>query len=801
MQRPFFLLFLLLPLIVGCEGCRNDSADPKDDEEKEQAALSDFTPRPSFVFPADEKPGANAVKPGHWLTASQSLKSNKFDSRGELVSQATTTNSNIERGQKSTTEYGITSRRPVVLPKGQMRRFDYRLLAPTPMSANQPRMTVGSRFISTGRGTFFDTGRQPFDVMKPQEYFFVVLSSRPQRFTRMQVADWVRSTIEDGMGFTDDRYANYRLVFPSTEGILPLAETMLDWTATSVLLWDDLDANKLTPDQQKAIMDWIHFGGQLIVNGGPASDALSKTQLAGLLPMQPKSAIELDPDSVVKLLSGWGVPKDPSTQKQIALAKEEPGIGLDGVLADDAQSLPGTGNLVVDRVVGRGRVVQTRFDLTADWIREWESYNSFVNGAILARPRREFKGQGSIYDSIAVPTQRFADLPNVVTDARLNSSFRLFARDATLRMPVVVASESEIDDRVPTSFEPAFLDELTFKDPVCGTSSWTDSSDTVSLYNRVLKEESGIEIPQSSLVVKSLGWYLLFLVPINYIVFRLMGRLEYAWLAVPFIAMIGAMWVARAARLDIGFARSQTELALLELPTDYSRGHLTRVVAIYNSLSTRYELQFKTTDGAAMPMNAASSNSVKDDILFLTSYNEGPSLTGITVNSNDTEMMHSEEMVDVGGGIRLEDGDLVNGTKLELLDAYVVKKDMNGRTQIASVGVCLPDTTVALRFSESQVISVTEELPMQSDELLRRFASPASMMPGSARLVGRVDQSLEGLTITPSANQKAAQTIVLAHLQYAPKPELKPDINVRSQFVKEERKRIDSELEADFKSQ
>ena len=81
----------------------------------------------------------------------------------------------------------------------------------------------------------------------------------------------------------------------------------------------------------------------------------------------------------------------------------------------------------------------------------------------------------------------------------------------------------------------------------------------------------------------------------------MIGRLEYAWFAVPVIAIGGAAFVARAARLDIGFARSQTQLAMVEMQPDYPRGHLSRVVAIYNSLSSSYDVQFRTIDGAAGP--------------------------------------------------------------------------------------------------------------------------------------------------------------------------------------------------------
>ena len=148
-----------------------------------------------------------------------------------------------------------------------------------------------------------------------------------------------------------------------------------------------------------------------------------------------------------------------------------------------------------------------------------------------------------------------------------------------------------------------------------------------------------------------------------------MGRLEYAWLAVPIIAIGGAVWVARAARLDIGFARSQTEVAVLELQPDYARGHLTRVIAMYNSLSSTYDVDFKTIDGAAMPMNAGrmrEASEAMDQAQFKTSYQEGPELAGIAVGSNQVRLLRTEQVIDVSGGISIADERLVNDSSLEL---------------------------------------------------------------------------------------------------------------------------------------
>ena len=57
---------------------------------------------------------------------------------------------------------------------------------------------------------------------------------------------------------------------------------------------------------------------------------------------------------------------------------------------------------------------------------------------------------------------------------------------------------------------------------------------------QALTEAAGIEIPRADFVIKVLAVYLLVLVPLNWLVFWLMGRVEWAWIAAPIIALVGA---------------------------------------------------------------------------------------------------------------------------------------------------------------------------------------------------------------------------------------------------------------------
>jgi hypothetical protein len=802
------LLILMLPLIVGCEGCRQDPAADDPDKQAEQSPLEDFTATVPSPFPADLNSISGGIKPGHWLTASQPLKSNKFDSRGELLSEISVTAQSVSAGGLATgglatggvamggdTTTSIPTLRPVVLPQGQLRRFDYRLLAPIPLALDQKKSFLSSRFVSVGRTAAYETGRQPFNVLAGQEFFFVVLSTRPERFAKFQVAYWVEPP-RDEYKFQDFQ-ANYQIVIPSVDDLLPLAETMLDWTATAVLFWDDLAADALTPAQQTAVADWIHFGGQLIINGADGAESIATTALADVLPLRPTGNIELDPQAAIALLRGHAVAGDMTTEKQISLVNDRSArLAVDGIAAQDAEAVTGTGELVLERQIGRGRVVQTRFDLTSDWLSTWDSYDSFINGVVMRRPRREYSVPAA---GLAVQ-QRYPDWWQSDGDATLNSRFRIAARDAILPTPVapappagaVVPTLDPVLDppAVPVTAAPlpetasalaSRYDVTTQINSVSGLSGWNDSSDVVSLYRRILRDESGIEIPDSALVLRSLAYYLIILVPLNYVVFRLLGRLEYAWLAVPLIAIGGAIWVARVARLDIGFARSQTQVALLELQPGYDRGHLSRIVAIYNSLSSSYDIEFDTADAAAMPIR--NKTDTQEETVFKLGFAEGPILSGVAVGSNQVRMLHSEQIVDVGGTVEWTDeNELINRTEYDLLDAYVVEKSSTGTILMAAVGQLDRGSAMRLRLRDAGEIMISDQLPMQTGQVIRRLTNSAALPTGSRRLVARIDGALPGMAITPAANQTLSQTVVLVHLKHPPLPAPQVDVNLVSSF-------------------
>ncbi|MCG8651867.1 MAG: flagellar biosynthesis protein FlhA, partial [Pirellulales bacterium] len=316
---------------------------------------------------------------------------------------------------------------------------------------------------------------------------------------------------------------------------------MLDWTSTAVVLWDDLSPDALTPYQQQALADWVRFGGSLIINGATATEAISQTALADVLPLRPSGNVELDPDGATQLLRSWSVATDPSVEKQIALLRSQSGrVAVDGQAASDATTVENSGSLILLRRVGHGRVVQPRFDLTSDWLANWASYDSFINGAILARPRRQFAQSQDASDESLI-RHIFPDHRSVVPDPAMNTRFRITARDSVLR-------SSNGQDSSASAISSSRYDPLTRVDPVSGISGWNNNSDTVRLCREILKSESGIEIPDSSLVIRSLGYYLVILVPLPAAVLDLLLA---ANIAVAVIVLLTAVYVRTPLEFNI----------------------------------------------------------------------------------------------------------------------------------------------------------------------------------------------------------------------------------------------------------
>lgn len=189
------------------------------------------------------------------------------------------------------------------------------------------------------------------------------------------------------------------------------------------------------------------------------------------------------------------------------------------------------------------------------------------------------------------------------------------------------------------------------------------------------------------------------------------------------------------------------------------------------------------------------------------------SLRGLTVTSASRRSVHSEQLFELGGSLRLGTSSrgskqIENHSQLNLRDVVVVQRSFS-RGQLQVMGSWVGE----LRSNKSAVLGpvpidlAADRLPfaqeraqsardsaaqrLQVDAMLKlAFQFPGDNDPyeqyrEEVRLVGVVDGVLPGAETSPSTSQIQGATVVLAHLKYVAPPAPRPDVNNRSDVVKE----------------
>ncbi|MEO8270283.1 MAG: hypothetical protein ABI557_11230, partial [Aureliella sp.] len=286
--------------------------------------------------------------------------------------------------------------------------------------------------------------------------------------------------------------------------------------------------------------------------------------------------------------------------------------------------------------------------------------------------------------------------------------------------------------------------------------------------------------------------------------FKLLGRLEFAWLAAPLLALVGVGVVTRVASLDIGFARRTTEISLLELHGSYPRGHLTQFIALYTSLSTNYAVDFPENGSLVLPMGdfvrarrraAAAVRTVRSNY----GRSSGVTLEPLTVYSNSTEMLHAEQVVGLSGGVVLgqsanERPAVKNETGLPLHACLVLHCAAAGSIEFCWVDELASGQAFTLEFtplindnlwqrweSRSSTQATLPETPTDDDDslwiggLLREIASKTPLLPGQMRLIGYTDERPGDLKVLPIEDQFDGRCVVVAHLNPPRLEQVQPD--------------------------
>jgi hypothetical protein len=345
-------------------------------------------------------------------------------------------------------------------------------------------------------------------------------------------------------------------------------------------------------------------------------------------------------------------------------------------------------------------------------------------------------------------------------------------------------------------------------------AGWADFNPVANAARDALQQAAKVEIPEATFVLWVVGAYLLVLVPLNWVFFRLIGRVEWAWVAAPVIAVVCTAVVIRLARLDIGFERSANEVAVVELQGGHSRAHVTRFTALYTALYTDYTISSDDPGAQILPFPTVSKpgdfqHKLGDEITRLRYRHatEATALEGFVVPSNSTKFLHSEHLLDLGGPVHLmesSDGgfSIQNRTDYTLRGAGVLWKKVtpNGGLELAWLDDLAPGVTAGLRFvrpaeSEVRILWADQRSrspltmdpggtmvdgPLRGGQLnlnaMLNVAQQTELLPGEMRLVAWLDEPLPGQQIEPAARRTQQAAVVIAHLRFAPGPDPRPDV-------------------------
>lgn len=835
-------LLLLVASISGCGGCRKpidrlskEELDKRAKEQREAIQIESL-----LALPSDSESNVITVKPGHWVETVQRVKSTREDLQVVAIGD-------VARGTEQVSVPGTNIinefARPTVLPKGQWKSIDLQFFVPASgKSENQfdlisSKLQLRSKIVS--RQFLTPIVQMPYDVneLGKGQCEIVVLTPQPLNYEYMAALDTVIWRRDEDM--SEERTRSYHItLMKPVDGKLAMPSSMISMTAIAAIIWDDLSSDDLSAEQKIALVDWIHWGGQLIVSGPGSWSRLQGSFLSPLLPVISASPVELSTKDFEGISDKWIVEDlaRPEREKLEIVGTAIPGLKF--TLAENSQWVPWTGELLAERSVGRGRIVASSFPLREPRIYRWKYFSSFFSTAILRRPARTVVRENSIN------AQRWASpYDRMESDPRLNTNLRIASRDIPFSASSSIASTVQASAnpakeppratsrpyaRPPFPFEEQDSPPLPPKVFASNSAESVQWSDNGSAWNdlsglsfqaiNTLRSAAGIELPERITILWLLVGYLACLVPLNWLVFRAIGRLEWAWIAAPIIAVAGVVIVTRVARLDIGFARRNSEIALLELQGEHPRGHLTRFVALYTSLSTNYAMELPEPGSVALPLGDMSRRqrrvqSINRNLRSSFGSTAGMRLEPLTVYSNSTEMVHAEQMVSFPKGMAYTaepdtlTAKITNGTDLNLRSGILLRFVQPAGLQLSWLGDLAAGESAKIQFASASLDDAWQhwnESPITCDpRLLARFTESAGahndairlgavlseltqkvpLVEGQTRLFAYADQRPGKLLMEPAEDQLDSRCVVMAHLTSATLGSVTPDLRILSRPI------------------
>jgi hypothetical protein len=785
-----------------------DALKKKVEKDKTRAPFEFFR---SQVAPFDVLP---YVKPNQWSTVTLELRANHADYEGILQFYPV-----LLAGMPQEIIYT----REAHLVKEQRMRLGMQVMLPR--FPKEKELNV--ELLQPGAIRHEELWQVPVRLLPPAQMLVVVLN----RESSTQYAAWNRlpcfvpasSEREDALALDMQRY--YRLVLPEDAEKPFLSAHPLTWSSISHVVWDALPPDSISVFHQQAMLDWLHWGGQLILVGGagPNFSIFQDSFLGGYLPAEPTGQNELlgeselkpladsyppsvlpvlapDPENTLPMVRPevFGLPRGGTYHKPVPIQppRGRPVFVTGLKPRPGATTIPlGEGSahlLAVEGRVGRGRITMLTINPNDPSLSSWPGIDTLIRRVVLRRPEEPPTAQ----DWPGNPNSKLRS-PGVLEGPDL-SWYRITSRDSGAEADAARIRATQAARTPPAGVPrvapwtppppaqvagstPAATDAEEVALGRMGVAEWRDTTALPRLCRDLLDKASGIVVPSSQFVLKVILAYILAIVPLNWLVFRLLlNRREWAWVVVPLIALGFAIGVERMAAYDMGYDSACDEIDLLEIQGGYSRGHLSRFASLYTTGRARYAIAYPNDPTAlALPLNNERSIGGEDVATAVWQSAPVPGLQSFAIQPRSLAMFRAEQMLGLAGSIALEGSEgghrLVNGTDLELRDAVLIDGTGPGERRQTYLGTIAAGSSIELtgkspaplpqQFGEHESL---DPVPLLAELRTRWEDRPESS--GELRLVAWFPRPVGGQTFEPALDRHRGITAVLVHLRYGSPP-------------------------------
>ncbi len=728
----------------------------------------------SRVAPFDVLP---YVKANHWATLALEVQANEADYTGELRAGL---------GLLREMPHAVDYRRDARLLMGRRARLVYQAFF-----SDIPKETLVD--LAQPDAQRFDASWQASLLnLPPHQMLIVVLARTGSLLGNLTHLAAITPSTVDLEAVDIDRFRYYRPVVPTETESLFLSPHPLTWSTTSHVIWDALAPDLLSVSQQQAMLDWIHWGGQLILVGGAGqSFALFRESFLGpYLPGDPTGeTIKLTPRDLDALAREYPPPFHAERLKKQLQAEgqtlrheviiERLRIGYDApakIPADEKKAIylvglkPRDGAaaitirgsegrvIAVEQRVGRGRITMLALDPGDPTLVAWPGLDTFYRRVMLRRPeepRPSEKGE--------------RDAPPGFLFSQDLSWYRVASRD--------IGRDSILAHRTERFGIRGRLEEEAARRLAAlpSAAEWRDDAPFPMACREVLEQSSGISIPGSRFVLQIVLAYLIVVIPLNWIICRFVFRRpEWTWAFVPVIAIVFAIAVERIAARNLGFESAADEIDLLEIESAYPRAHLSRIVAIYSSGRTEFSIAYPDEATAlALPLNMGRP--IRGEEIARSSWFSFPvpRLASFGVQPRSQSMFRAEQMLPLAGGVRLEgEGDeqtIVNESGVELRDAVLITYPGNFERSETYLGSIAAGGTRRMGQDYGPAPeSLTTDAGFDASavwETVRGYHEETAENQGESVLLAWTPGSPRGQVIDPPVDRHRGLTLVLVHLK------------------------------------